>query len=134
MEVTTIARPYAEAVFALADKANALGAWSDVLGRLAAVAADRDMQDAISNPKFSSEQVYGLIASVAGDLSKEINAQVFGVRRNEIFLFSQPRPIRSVHRSEGWTVQTIHQHMTPSLKGSFVPLERSPDVFTWDPI
>lgn len=71
MEVTTIARPYAEAVFALADKANALGAWSGTLARLAAVAADRDMQEAISNPKFTSEQVYGLIASVAGDLTKD---------------------------------------------------------------
>ena len=71
MEVTTIARPYAEAVFALADKANALGVWSDTLARLAAVAADRDMQDAISNPKFTPEQVYGLIASVAGELTKD---------------------------------------------------------------
>jgi hypothetical protein len=39
-----------------------------------------------------------------------------------------------VHRSEGWTVQTIHQHMTPALKGSFFPLHRSADVFSWDPI
>lgn len=75
-EVTTLARPYAEAVFALADQANALGAWSDALGRLAAVAADRDMQDAIGNPKFTSEQVYGLIASVAGDLTKEAQSFV----------------------------------------------------------
>lgn len=76
MEVTTIARPYAEAVFALADKANALGAWSEMLARLAAGAADRDMQGAIANPKYSSEQIYGLIASVAGDLSQEAQSFV----------------------------------------------------------
>jgi F-type H+-transporting ATPase subunit delta len=70
-EVATIARPYAEAAFAFADKANALGAWSKTLGALAVVAADRDMQEAIGNPKYSTDQIYGLVASVSGDMSKE---------------------------------------------------------------
>ena len=83
---------------------------------------------------MGTEKIAPLVAYLATDLAKEVNAQVFGVRRNEIFLFSQPRPIRSVHRSEGWTVESLHQHMTPSFKGSFMKLERSPDVFTWDPI
>ena len=44
---------------------------------------------------------------------------------NEIFLFSQTRPIRSVQRSEGWTPQTIAEHGMPALKGSFYKLDRS---------
>ena len=108
-------------------------AWSRLIGTIPTdTPAEKARVEKIKS--MGTEKIAPLIAYLAGDLSKEINAQVFGVRRNEIFLFSQPRPIRSVHRSEGWTVQTIHQHMTPSLKGSFVPLERSPDVFTWDPI
>jgi NAD(P)-dependent dehydrogenase (short-subunit alcohol dehydrogenase family) len=71
---------------------------------------------------------------LASDQADEVNAQVFAVRNNEIFLMSQPRPIRSVQRSEGWTPQSLAEHGMPALKGSFVPVERSGDVFTWDPV
>jgi len=71
---------------------------------------------------------------LASDQAAEVNAQVFAVRNNEIFLMSQPRPIRSVQRSEGWTPQSLAEHGMPALKGSFVPVERSGDVFTWDPV
>jgi F-type H+-transporting ATPase subunit delta len=70
-EISTIARPYAEAAFALADKAGALDAWSKSLARLAMVAADAAARAAVSNPKLSDEQRYALFASVAGDLSAE---------------------------------------------------------------
>ena len=60
--------------------------------------------------------------------------QVFAVRNNEIFLMSQPRPVRSVHRAEGWTPQSVAQHALPALQASFYPLDRSADVFSWDPI
>jgi hypothetical protein len=56
------------------------------------------------------------------------------VRNNEIFLMSQPRPIRSVHRSEGWTPQSVLDQAMPALKSSFFDLDRSGDVFCWDPI
>ena len=49
-------------------------------------------------------------------------------------LMSQPRPLRSVHRSEGWTAEFIAEHGMPALKASFVPLDRSADVFSWDPV
>lgn len=71
---------------------------------------------------------------LASDQAEEVNAQVFAVRNNEIFLMSQPRPIRSVQRSEGWTPQSLAEHGMPALKGSFVPVDRSGDVFTWDPV
>jgi hypothetical protein len=47
---------------------------------------------------------------------------------------SQPRPLRSVQRSEGWTPQQIAEHAMPALKSSFFALERSGDVFNWDPV
>jgi hypothetical protein len=53
---------------------------------------------------------------------------------NEIFLFSQNRPLRSVHRAEGWTPETIAEHGMPALKESFYKLDRSADIFPWDPI
>jgi hypothetical protein len=53
---------------------------------------------------------------------------------NEIFLMSQSRPLRSVHRGEGWTPHTIAEHAMPALKPSFYQLDRSADVFSWDAI
>ena len=62
------------------------------------------------------------------------HGQVFAVRNNEIFLMSQPRPERSVHRSEGWTPETVASHALPALQASYYDLDRSGDVFTWDPV
>ncbi|MBX2839937.1 MAG: SDR family NAD(P)-dependent oxidoreductase [Gammaproteobacteria bacterium] len=64
----------------------------------------------------------------------DVSGQIFCVRNNEIFLMSQPRPIRSVHRGEGWTPETIRDQALPSLKASFYDLDRSSDIFTWDPV
>ena len=75
-----------------------------------------------------------MAAYLLSDRASEVSGQVFGVRNNEIFLFSQPRPIRSVQRSEGWTPQTIADHAIPAVKAHFTPLEVSADVFSWDPV
>jgi NAD(P)-dependent dehydrogenase (short-subunit alcohol dehydrogenase family) len=82
----------------------------------------------------TAEKIAPLAVYLASDLSKDVTGQIFGVRRNEIFLFSQPRPIRSVHRGEGWTPQTIAEHAMPAMTSSFCPLDRSGDIFTWDPV
>ena len=42
--------------------------------------------------------------------------------------------MRSVHRQEGWTARSLAEHGMPALKAAFVPMERSADVFSWDPV
>jgi len=74
-EAVTIARPYAEAVFAFADGAGGLGKWSQTLAVMAAVATNPDVAAASSNPKLTSNQLYGLFAAACGDLA--IEAQNF---------------------------------------------------------
>lgn len=66
-EITTIARPYAQAVFKLANASQALGAWSDMLGYLAVVATDPDMQRIIDSPRFTSDQLAQLVIDVCAD-------------------------------------------------------------------
>ena len=70
----------------------------------------------------------------SSDEAKDVTGQIFAVRMNELFLMSQSRPIRSVHRDGGWTVESLAEHGMPALKKSFYPLDRSADVFCWDPI
>lgn len=66
-ETTTIARPYAEAIFGLADAAGTLTKWSQTLARAAGIASNPDMLEAMGNPRITAEQLYGLFASLAGD-------------------------------------------------------------------
>lgn len=84
--------------------------------------------------QMTPEKIAPLVAYLCSDAASEVNAQIFGVRRNEIFLFNRPQVIRSTHRSEGWTPQSIAEEAIPAMKASFQPLLRSPEVFTWDPV
>lgn len=84
--------------------------------------------------QMTPAKIAPLAVYLASDAAKKVNAQVFAVRNNEIFLMSQPRPVRSVHRSEGWTPESIAEQAIPALQQSFFPLDRSGDVFSWDPI
>jgi NAD(P)-dependent dehydrogenase (short-subunit alcohol dehydrogenase family) len=75
-----------------------------------------------------------LAVFLASDAAKDVTGQVFAARHNELFVFSQPRPVRSTHRGEGWTPESIAETAMPALRAAFVPLERSGDVFSWDPV
>src|SRR5208282_3036461 len=76
MENATIARPYAEAVFALADAGGVLDKWSGLLAAMATVAAVPEMRAASGNPNFSNEQLYGIFVA-ACDRALVVEAQNF---------------------------------------------------------
>jgi len=71
-EPSTIARPYAEAAFRLADAQGKLADWSAALANLSAVAADERVRAAISDPNLPDAKVAGLIIAIlAGKLAGE---------------------------------------------------------------
>lgn len=71
-ELSTLARPYAEAVFRLADAGGKLGDWSETLSNLAHVAVDPNIAAAIDDPKLSSAKIAGLFIQVlAGRMTGE---------------------------------------------------------------
>lgn len=80
------------------------------------------------------DQIVPMVAYLASDLSRDVTGQIFGVRGNEVYLYSQPRPVRTIHRSGGWTPETLAGHMEKAWRTSFVPLETYQDVFCWDPV
>ncbi|WP_299360964.1 SDR family NAD(P)-dependent oxidoreductase [uncultured Paracoccus sp.] len=75
-----------------------------------------------------------LAVFLASDAAREVTGQIFAARLNELFLFGQPRPVRSVHADGGWTPETIAERALPALRAGMTPLDRSGDVFSWDPI
>jgi NAD(P)-dependent dehydrogenase (short-subunit alcohol dehydrogenase family) len=107
-------------------------AWSRLIGTIPAkTEAEKARVERIK--EMTPAKIAPLCVALA-DPTCETTGQIFGVRNNEIFLFSQPRPIRSAHRSEGWTPETVRDHALPAMKYDFYPLERSGDIFTWDPV
>ncbi len=108
-------------------------AWSRMIG---SIPADTPEQKARVEKfkQMTPEKIAPLVIYLASDRAAGVSGQIFGVRRNEIFLFNQPRPIRSLHRSDGWTPETLDQQFKGAFAGSFTPLDRSGEVFSWDPV
>jgi NAD(P)-dependent dehydrogenase (short-subunit alcohol dehydrogenase family) len=75
------------------------------------------------------------VASLAGalvsDACKDITGQIFGIRGGEVFVFNQPRPIRSVHHQGGWSAEGLAA-VLPKFGPVFAPVSEM--VMTWDPI
>ena len=84
--------------------------------------------------QMTPEKIAPLATALMGDGAEGVTGQVFAVRNNEIFLMSQPRPIRSVHTSDGWTPESVSSRVFEAFKGSMYDLDVTADVFTWDPV
>lgn len=66
-ELMKIARPYAEAVFALAKEEQSLAAWSEQLANLSAIAADDSMQALMDDPSRTEAEIMAVFEQVMGN-------------------------------------------------------------------
>jgi len=108
-------------------------AWSRMIGSIPTESPEEQARvDRLK--QMTPAKIAPLAVCLASEAAADVNGQIFAVRNNEIFLMSQPRPVRSVHRSEGWTPQSVASHALPALKASFYDLDRSADVFSWEPV
>ena len=107
-------------------------AWSRMIGSMPQdTEALRARVDKIK--EMTPEKIAPMCVFLLSDAAKDVTGQIFGVRNNEIFLMGQSRPLRSVHRGEGWTPESVAEHAIPAMKSHFYPLDRSEDSFSWDP-
>ena len=108
-------------------------AWSRMIGTIPSDTPEQQARLA-KIQQMKPGDIAPLAVYLGSDAAKDVTGQIFAVRRNEIFLISQPRPVRSVHSGDGWTPAAIAEHGMPALEASFYPLDRSADVFNWDPV
>ena len=84
--------------------------------------------------KTRPDHIAKLISFLGTDAAAKVSGQIFGVRGNEVYLYNQPRPIRIMARSDGWTSENLAEHWLPAVQKAFTPLERTRDVYAWDPV
>ena len=84
--------------------------------------------------KMESNKIPPLAVYLASNSGAKVSGQIFGVRANEIYFFSQPRILRTLHRAEGWTPESIAEHAIPALESSFYENVPSMAITPWDPI
>jgi NAD(P)-dependent dehydrogenase (short-subunit alcohol dehydrogenase family) len=108
-------------------------AWSRMTASISAQSEDERRR--VERLKtMTADKVAPLIAFLCADASREVTGQIFCVRHNEISLFAPPRPVRTLHRSDGWTTDTIACDLLAALGPSLFPLQVSGDLFSWDPV
>ena len=66
-EKTTVARPYARAVFEIARESDAFAGWSAFLERGSLAVADARIQALVGNPAVTREELAGLFIELCGD-------------------------------------------------------------------
>ena len=108
-------------------------AWSRLIGTIP-TRTEEEQARVAKIKEMTPAKIAPLAIALCSDAAADISGQIFGVRNNEIFLFSQNRPIRYAHQGDGWTAEQVLDRALPAFTADFTPLERSGDVFSWDPM
>ena len=84
---------------------------------------------------MSADKIAPLVVYLASDAAQAVTNQIFAVRKNEIVLFSKPRPVRSMTKAEGWTPESIAAELIPAFTPAMARADEvSAHVFPYDPI
>ena len=81
-----------------------------------------------------ADQVAQLAIALCADKAKHVTGQIFAVRGNEVILFDQPRPKKSLARLEGWTPESLIDQAFPAMQNDFFDTGATTSVFPYDPV
>lgn len=81
------------------------------------------------------ERIAPLAVALLSDAARQsVNGQIFGVRNNEIYLFSKTRPSQIMHTGDGWTPESVIERAMAAFAPNFLPPTKSGQVFSWEPV
>jgi NAD(P)-dependent dehydrogenase (short-subunit alcohol dehydrogenase family) len=108
-------------------------AWTRLIGTIPVETPEQKARVA-KLEKMSPRDIAPLAVYLASEEAGNVSGQIFGVRGKEIFVFSQPRPVRSIHHAEGWTPDRLAEVFQGTLAHHLTPLETSGRYFSYDPL
>jgi NAD(P)-dependent dehydrogenase (short-subunit alcohol dehydrogenase family) len=108
-------------------------AWTNLVGTIPAETPEQKKR-VEGLKRLIPERIAPFTVALLAEQARKITGQIFGVRNNEIYLFNQPRPVRTAHTGDGWTPEAVLERVFPMFQSSFTPLERSGEFFAWDPV
>jgi NAD(P)-dependent dehydrogenase (short-subunit alcohol dehydrogenase family) len=109
-------------------------AWSRLIGTIPTDTPEAKARVERIQNTMTASKIAPICVFLASDAAKDVSGQIFAVRKDEVFLMSQNRPLRVAHKDGGWTPQDIADTVLPAFKRDFYPLDRSQDVFNWEPL
>ena len=101
-ELSTLARPYAAAVFKIANESNSTEQWSQMLSFLAAVVKDKEMAVIIDNPKVSQDKLAQLMKDICQEqFSQEAqNLLKLLIQNDRLILAPQIAALYEIHKAQ----------------------------------
>lgn len=107
-------------------------AWSRLIGTIPTdTPAQRARVERIKS--MTPEKISPLVTYLCSDAAADVSGQVFGVRKNEVFLYSRPKVVRTMQMSDGWTPEACADVLIPAFRPSFHTLALSNELIPWDP-
>ncbi|MGA7799599.1 MAG: F0F1 ATP synthase subunit delta [Gammaproteobacteria bacterium] len=110
-ELTTIARPYAQAIFELAHAEDRLPAWSDMLALAAAVVADPQIEALIDSPQLTEEQLSELLTGICGERLDEHGRNVIRLLAENHRLAMLPEIARLYEQRRSQAEGAVHAQL-----------------------
>ena len=80
---------------------------------------------AVMAEKIRADQPARFSVAMVAPAASHVSGQIFGASGENIILYSQPRPIETVTKEEGWTVDTILSEAVPAMAPKFFDLNRA---------
>jgi hypothetical protein len=81
---------------------------------------------AVMAETIRADQPARFSVAMVAPAAAHVSGQIFGASGENIILYSQPRPVETVTKEEGWTVQSILDEAVPKMAPKFFDLNRGP--------
>ena len=107
-------------------------AWTRLLDTIPIHNEEQRIRLARMKQMLKPEKIAPLVAYLMSDDAQDVSGQVFGVRNNEIFLYSRPTILRTMQMSDGWTPESCAEILMPALRPSFHKLQKTSDIVRWE--
>lgn len=107
-------------------------AWTRLVETVPLDSINRERAEKLKS--MTPEKIAPLVAYLCSDDAADVTGQIFGVRGNEVFLYSRPTILRTMHNADGWTPQSCAETLMPALRPSMQPLRSTSEVIAWDPM